>query len=162
MYYYTCSLNVHTTFTESLLNVHRMFTQRSLNVFSTFTGFAQTRLRAVAHTDDDGEDDFENYSRAPIGKIAQTHARNTRAERNNYSSVTPLYSTDSLLDISLPNGTLPSATPSRKRARAACDGAEGSPSEETTSEVFQTNNLRRCECAASVSECADGGTHWEC
>jgi hypothetical protein len=135
-----------------------MLTQRSLNVHSTFTGFVQMRRRAVAQADD-GEDAFEYYNRAPVSKIAQTDARNKRAERSNHRTVAPLYSNDSLLDIVLPNGTLPSATPSRKRARAACDGAEGSPSEETTSEVFQTNNLRPCECAAISQRVCRRGPH---
>jgi hypothetical protein len=42
-------------------------------------------------------------------------------------------SNSSLLhDVVLPNGPLPSGTPLRKRARAACDRAEGSPSEDAT------------------------------
>ena len=40
-----------------------------------------------------------------------------------------------LLDVVLPNRPLPSGTPSRKRTRAACDGAESSPREETRSEA---------------------------
>ena len=57
--------------------------------------------------------------------------------------------------IMLPNcPLLPSDTPSRKRARAACDGAEGSPSEDaTTSEADpdeQPAAVRVCGQSASV------------
>jgi hypothetical protein len=48
-------------------------------------------------------------------------------------------SNNSLIDIVLPDGTLPSGTPSRKRARAACDGAKGSLNREPTSEADLLN-----------------------
>jgi hypothetical protein len=68
---------------------------------------------------------------------------------------------DSLLDTVLPVGTLPSGTPSRKRARAACYGDEGSPSDETTSEADPEEQLaavRVCRQSAGVQTGAPVGS----
>jgi len=62
-------------------------------------------------------------------------------------------SNNSLLDIALPNGTLPSGTPSRKSAQANCDRAEGLLHEEPTSEADANEQLAAvlaCTQSASV------------
>jgi hypothetical protein len=60
-------------------------------------------------------------------------------------------SNNSLIHIVLPDGTLPSGTPSRKCARAACDGAEGSLNREPTSACSeQLAAVRVCRQSASV------------
>jgi hypothetical protein len=58
---------------------------------------------------------------------------------------------NALLDIVLPDGTLPNSTPSRKRARAACDGAEGSTSEEPTIKANPDEQIAVRVCRQSVS-----------
>jgi hypothetical protein len=61
-------------------------------------------------------------------------------------------SKNSLLHVVLPNGTLPCGTPWRKRARSAYDGAEGSLSEEPTSEADPNGQhaaVRVCRQSAS-------------